>query len=338
MRITILFLLVGQIASAQFGSYPTWDYVNQSAVQRQHNDAKQKPWIDSARNSKVYKYVYVSYKLGKGVKMKMTDSTISTKSSHGYYDHTISYDSKGRPFWEMTVGRNAESKMLYYQKKYYRKTKESQTVAYSYNSDGLLIDATTFNGDSSKIDVRDVLAYDAAGNNSGQMHYNKNKLRQRMAFEYYDDGEKKATKYYTPKGKLSYVTNYECKSVGVTQLPKQKDTTTVCVRSQRDELGRRMEISEYAYGGKMSKYINYFDSLDQMVESVSYNYKNEIATRWKEVEIDKNHSQTVVYKKGGKEILHIYDYVSNPDGYTSTFLSKGVKPLSITKGYNFKRE
>ncbi|MSQ78421.1 MAG: hypothetical protein EXR21_01925 [Flavobacteriaceae bacterium] len=108
---------------------------------------------------------------------------------------------------------------------------------------------------------RYMLANIVAGNNIGSMHYEKSKLRNRMVYEYYDDGEKKATRYFTPKRKLSYVTNYECKSVGVTQPPKQKDTTTVCVRSDRDELGRRMEVSEYAYGGKMTKFINYFDSL-----------------------------------------------------------------------------
>ena len=101
-----------------------------------------------------------------------------------------------------------------------------------------------------------------------------------------------------------------------------------------------MEVSEYAYRGKMTKFINYFDSLDQMVENNSYNHKNEIQTRWKVIRIDKNHTQYVVYKKGGGENLYINDLIDHPDGsgYTSTFLSKGVKPLSITKGYNFKRE
>lgn len=99
-------------------------------MQRQQNDSKQKPWIDSTRNSKVYKYMSVSFKLAKGGKMKMTDSTISTKNSHGYYDRTISYKSKGRLFWEKTIGRNEKGRMLCYQQTYYQKKKKSRTSAY----------------------------------------------------------------------------------------------------------------------------------------------------------------------------------------------------------------
>jgi hypothetical protein len=247
---------------------------------------------------------------------------------------------------------------------YYGKKKLQRSVAYTYNEKNQVIQkATTFGmrkepsflirlsyfNDSlisglefsrkGKTTYAYRYFYAPDGKIIEQRGYKKEKLVNRIEYDYYEDRSKKEVRYYEDSLKLEKTFRYDC-GIGNSLLnEKQKDTLTRCSKTEdlgngtirtidetRDEKGRiRRTITDSNKEQKWYEYRSY-DARNRL----TYSYRNETRPD------GKNKTTTIFYKKGKeKQQLHALHWSDTFGFFTTQSFEKELLEDNYYSTYTF---
>ncbi len=276
------------------------------------------------------------------------DSGKEMKGNHGFLAEEDQYDDKGNLIDYKNINRLG------------RITDE---FLYRFDDKGRCVESTRLNRNG-KINIQWTYAYDKNGNMTDMHTYShdpsghmakkyddKNRLVEQTwywrhdsrvgshyKYSYYDDGSKKQTVEYSPKGKILHTWNYDCSPVGKLATPKFKDTTKVCVRYETDKNGNQIKIKEeFVKRGSEVRSVNKYDLHDNLIDMAGYDIKGNIVRRSSVVFNDHNQAtEYIAYKKKSNTVSGRLVYEYDPNGNIIKLLTyKGVdKPKYVVK-YNY---
>lgn len=210
---------------------------------------------------------------------------------------------------------------------YYWNDKLESYVTYHYNDSGYLVETREYNkknqiedrvtqvfkngrvieyqsyDDSLKPKLRITYEYNNSGKITVFKRYRKGKLKYHYENEYYENGDMKRSTSYNKRGKVIYVSNYECDPRGKIE-EKKKDTATVCISKTALENGGRMEIHLRTLPNlDQSKTIYFYDPEDRMIKREWYYTGSDQMWESKEWGYAKDGSYTMLldtfYRKNG---------------------------------------
>ena len=234
-------------------------------------------------------------------------------------EYLYHFDDKGRRIEFTQLNRNGNIEMQ---------------CTYAYDKNGNQTDIYTYSRDPSEHSVK---KYDDKNLLVEQTWYYRHdsKVGGHFKYFYYDDGSKKQTVEYSPKGKVLHTWNYDCSPVGELVRPKFKDTTKVCVRYETDKNGNQIKVKEeFVKQGITVRRINKYDVHDNLIDMASYDRKGHIIYRSSIAFNDQNQAtEYTSYKKRSNTVRArlVYEYDTNGN-IIKLLTFKGVdKPKYIVK-------
>ena len=237
-------------------------------------------------------------------------SEVVKYNTNGNISKITHYNSKGKQTYSISNSYNSDNKSVIY--KYIRKNRILTWVEYSYTSSGKLEDYVTKNKKGDTIyHTKNIYNEDKI---SEIIKWKKGKLKKRITYDYYPNGDKKTVNYYDKNGKLTKVYSYECSDEG--KVVGKKDTTKVCKIEDYNSEG--IKVVTYTYTnekGKTSRRVNKYKNDSLLISSVVYrkngskSYENVY-----EYAEDTTKSYYYKYKRNGKQrylYLSVFDSEKN---------------------------
>lgn len=209
---------------------------------------------------------------------------------------------------------------------------------YAYDKNGNATDLHSYYSDYPSWHI--VKKYDDKNRLIEQTHFYKHdkKIGSHYKYFYYDDGSKKQTIEYNPKGKVLHTWNYDCSPVGKLATPKFKDTTKVCVQYEKDDKGNPVKVKEeFVKRGRVVRIVNKYDIHDNLLDFADYDIKGRVWFRNSYLYNDNNQTTEIrIYKHKTNEVSSRVVYVYDTDGkITKALTYKGLdKPKYVVK-YNY---
>jgi len=273
------------------------------------------------------------------------DSGKGMKSNQGFLAEEKQYDDKGNLIDYKNInkhgrityeylsrfddrGRNTEYTQLN------RNGKIETQWTYTYDKNGNMTDMHTYSHDPSGHMNK---KYDDKNRLIEQTWYYKHdsKVGSHYKYSYYDDGRKKQTVEYSPKGKVLHTWNYDCSPIGKLATPNIKDTSKVCVRYETDANGNQIKVKEeFVKRGNMVRMVNKYDLHDNLIDMADYDIKGRVVYHSSVAFNDMNQAtEYTSYKKRSDVISGRLVYVYDTDGKIIKLLTyKGVdKPKYVVK-------
>lgn len=170
----------------------------------------------------------------------------------------------------------------------------------------------------------------------------------RYEFEYYENGNRKQTRAYNKKNKITHVWNYECDEKG--KLEFQKNTTQLCVSSGLDNNGKQFEVFFQKHKNYQTKTVSTFYKLSDSIKFIT-KCENYIIYKGKEDKTSMIHYadsiepyyEHIVYNKNNgisfSEKTVYSTYLTNKKiikSKTTTSFDKGKISFEVTESYNDK--
>ncbi len=260
MKIIIPLLFVFSVASTYgqgeynyeyfFASAYTGQFKNPEGIQKLTYEVK------THKNGKVKKY---EKEFNDGGKL----------TSYGFYeDGAIIYKSKNK----------FDEANFLIQQEYFKDNGKLRTKSIGLrDEDGKLTEYSKFKGED-KLLTYSTWTYNSSACILNSTNYKKNKeeIKRKWSYEYYEECEKKQSTLTNGKGKIIQTWTYDCKAEGE-ELVKKKDVTQMCKWEESDGKYLIKVTESFNEKGEVYKTISKYNLADtSLIEWKRFNGENEI--------------------------------------------------------------
>ncbi len=226
---------------------------------------------------------------------------------------------------------------------FYRTNKKGDTTVktlYSYNDDGKLIRKDNFFRTMKAPKNYEIRTYSNKNEWIKDDYYKNNgKLVYRYEYDYYENGNKKETRYFNGKNKLKFKYTYACDPKGELENKEVKERN-YCTKKNLNADGSFFEIFEYKdEKNRIRKTIYSYLKDSTLYQYENFNFRGKSTSRANYVYDKSNHVKYYYYFNGKGKQLYAYEYKYNEKGLMEKYISlnkKGNPEKETTYTYNYR--
>ena len=223
----------------------------------------------------------------------------------------------------------AYDKTKIYQKK--NKVKPKDAIYVSYNKYDMVQERSSYKN-GNKLRFRTKNNYDSSGLIIQSISYRGRKIKYtgRTTYEWYSKGKPKLITYYGCKEYKPHVVSFDCLPEGKNENTR-KDTTTICMNTEVDANGNRLEIdTRRDVKGREYKTISRYNKENWLIAYESYDPNGKYSFGWEYTYNKQGRRIKYLYYNEKKELKKGWEQLFNDSGYEISY-------ATIRKGQFVKR-